>query len=319
MTGQGVATVDSRYLGHHRDYSEGLSHNFVKRLFDYERSHWRRDGFSSPYRNDRGGAARYRREFRLWLYWHPLQDLLRYKMKEDYNRGYGWPYDPSDSNHSPSRHRPRIDIRDPRYRPPQFQYQPGYIERGIGRSLPDTFTGPRGTRHQPHPHHGTYPGTRLPGHAVRPTFELPGAQFVPATGHPHHPNRRTTTTAARMGDPFDPIPYDPDALHHLPHRHPRSHHEQYDDNVEEDDASSLSTGESFVRTRHPPSPFFITRDHRHTRGGRHDAYADDDDDDDDDEFSRRRGGRRAGRRLRGVSGRRDIDYGSSADEDGLYG
>ena len=227
--------------------SEGLSEDYVWRLFEHERSKWARQGFISPYKDYRSRAARDDLEFRLWRHWHPEREKIKKWMNEEDDKRYGRPHDPinndprsygglpggygyDDRGHDqepyrqrrgavnykrPSHHRRGlVDHRDPRNCPP---YPPAR-----------TTQGPRDTRSPPYP------------------------EYVPTRGQGH----------SRVYAEYDPrgeeIPaFFPRDLRH--HRHGPDY-EAYEDKENEDTESQQSL-QSFIRDRdrrrRPLSPQII--------------------------------------------------------------
>ena len=179
MTGRDRALVTTNNLDSPLGSSDGLPADYVERLFEYERSQWRRQGFISPYNNDRPRAARDKLEFLLWLHWHPDRRVLQKKLDERYDEEYDRSYVPisdgaqlrggpprgnrhDDRRHDQEQYRQRrgaiiykrptyrvrglLDHRDPRYRPPYPAY-------GINEFQRDTNRPPRGTHKVPRNRH----------------------------------------------------------------------------------------------------------------------------------------------------------------------
>ena len=91
MTDEEIALVGTRYLESHQGTPLGVPDSYVWLLFEHQRSHWRRLGYLSPYKDFRGRAARDELEFELWLYWHPDRAELKRMMNDEYGRRYVWP------------------------------------------------------------------------------------------------------------------------------------------------------------------------------------------------------------------------------------
>ena len=133
---------------------DGLARDPVYRRFEYDRSQWRRQGFTSPYKFVSDRKVRYEGDFNLWLYWHPHREKLEeelYLSREyphsgrpgDHRHGgnhenrrggppildgrgahgrgqqrYPWQSYDHDQGRPSYRGRQIVDIRDPRNRPP---------------------------------------------------------------------------------------------------------------------------------------------------------------------------------------------------------
>ncbi len=317
---------------HHRGNSEGLSFHYLERLFDYERDHlWPSRGFISPYKDYPGRTARRRREFELWLHWHPVRDYVELRMFYDYERGYGWPYGYNLNSHhrSSPRQSRSIDIRDPRSRPPYITdrsvYGPpdpiersAYIQKLTGDIPREARRDCMGRVHERHSHTQRPHGAGGRNHPQHPFYEPPRdrSRYPPPRRHHEHRDRSTS----RRRHPRTNPDYDPHFSNgYHPYKHPRTHHHpphEYEDEDEDDfsdDLSSQSSNESYIRT---------PRHNRRSRPRRHETYTDDEDGDGYFNHRGRGGSRRDSGRSRRGSRHYDgehVDYDFSGDEDGRYG
>ena len=87
MTDEDIALLGSRYLEGHHGSLGGLSDEYVWRLFEWERSQQRRQGYISPFKNVRGRETRRRMEFEDWLRSHPDRERLEAIRARDHNQG----------------------------------------------------------------------------------------------------------------------------------------------------------------------------------------------------------------------------------------
>ena len=287
-----TALVTEKYLDDSRRKSEGLSGDYVWRLFEYDRSRWPLYGFISPYKSVRGRATRDEQEFRLWHHWHPVRDKLQERMNEESDEGYDSPYNRIDNDaqlrgvlpgadrylarrrgqqsygqrrgavsYNRPRHHQRgyVDYRNPIYRPPYPDYDTNLVQRDTERPP----QGPHDIRRDRNPR-------RHP-----PTRRLRGPR---GTGHPQHPPYgvlENEMRQGRFGQPAgDYYPTRPSGGNHViydhrnifdddvtpfvprrPHPHHRPHqlHEEGEDEDEESTMSQHSTG-SYVRR---PSPEIV--------------------------------------------------------------
>ena len=76
MTDEEIALLGGRYLDRHQGSLGGLSDDPVWRLFEWERSQQRRQGYISPFKNVQGRKARERLEFEDWLRSRPDREEL---------------------------------------------------------------------------------------------------------------------------------------------------------------------------------------------------------------------------------------------------
>ena len=91
MTDEEIALLSRRYLDGHHGSLGGLSDDYVWRLFEWDRSRQRRQGYISPFTNIRGREARERMEFEDWLRSHPHREILEAIRARDHNQGYVGP------------------------------------------------------------------------------------------------------------------------------------------------------------------------------------------------------------------------------------
>ena len=341
MTKEEIALLNSGYLDNRRRHSEGLSGTYISQLFDYDREQWPRFGFTSPYKDDHGRGAKYRRDFNLWFFHHPRKREVKKRMEKDYSRGLGWPWDHvrGSNTQTSHRHRRSIDFRDRRYQPPypsEYKYGPS---KGLTRRARNGHQQSHNPIIFPDSRFGNlHPPTGSRGHKTRHGLDPHSGR----KGHPQFPILQDP----RTGGPTIFIPHNHHQGHH---RHPNNIHDyendgEYEDESDSDDDSddsddddhSYSTAQSYVRIRDPSSPFVVSgfspvdgrplghhHHHHHSRrhGRRHNKSFthDSDEDDDSDNVLGRRGrmGHRHGARF-GPGGGGDLDYVLSGDEDGGY-
>ncbi len=333
--------VGTRFPNSHRSNSEGLSNNYVERLFEYEREDlWPRRGFISPYKNYQGRPARRLREFELWLHWHPYWDYVESRMLYEYDRGRGRPFDYISNSHRRVSHRQgrSIDIEDPRYSPPYPTDKSAYVQ-GLRGNIPnEVFRELRRRVHERHSHTQRPHGAGGRSHPPHPFYEA-SQDRSPHLPRRHHENRDRSNSRRhhpRTNPGYNPHFYNgypqytnPRTRHHPPHEY-----EDEDEDDFSDDLSSQSSNESYIRTPRHQSPDIVFphpppynghplgHNGRSSRPRRHETYTDDEDG--DGYFSHRTRGRSrrdSGRSRRG-SRHYDgdhVDYDFSGDEDDRYG
>ena len=283
--------VTRKYLADPRRNSEGLAKDYDKRLFEYDRSMWSRQGFISPYENVRGRTTRDDLEFALWHHWHPNQEGIEERMDLESNEGYyrSFPYidnnarlrgrPPGGTKHAYHRNhqdlyqsrrradgynRPRyrqrgsVDIRDPKNRPPYPRHEINSVQTGA-HGLPSTIYQPIGRRHsQRYPTGIRLPNPRDVNHLQHPLHEIRGYGEPPQ--RPDHPVMDHHGRRPRGQNPFIYDGYDiqddtrPVFLPPPPRIHPYHHlndDDEDEDEDEEDIRSQHSTG-SYTRGRPPP-------------------------------------------------------------------
>lgn len=310
---------------------DGLAEDPIYRRFDYDRAQWRRQGFTSPYRNVSDRKARYENEFNLWLYWHPHQErfeeelYLRHEARsgrpgDHRNRGndkywegklpmtgrgavYGrgqrrYPGQRFDHDQGRRSHRGHqtVDIRDPRNRPPP----PTEIHEVLGDG---EYEVPGGRDGPPRIVHGIPIGRDLPSYHGAGAYDVSGDRAMQRQlRHGNHLPRRGGGHL-RVYDGY--VSEDPDEPTFIPRRTGLYPHGEDGGGEEEEDTTSQHSNRSFVRSRISPQIIFPNlhpyhgRPLEHRRRNAH--HQDDTDDEDEDEHIRRRGGNIERRRgLHGV-------------------
>ena len=284
-----TALVTGKYLDDSRRKSEGLSKDYIWRLFEYNRSQWPLYGFISPHKHDRGRARRDEQEFRLWHHWHPVREKLQEIMNEEADEEYDSPYDRIDNDaqlrgvlpgpdrylarrryqqpygqrrgavsHNRPRHHQRglVDHRNPIYRPPYPGFDTDLIQRGTERRP----QGPHGIRREKnprqHPPTRRLQGPRGTGHPQHPPYGILGNGMQqgrfgqpPGDYYPTRPNRGNHVLFDHYDILDDNGPFFVPRREH-PHHRPHALHEEDEDEDEEDTMSQHSTG-SYVRRLSP--------------------------------------------------------------------
>ena len=87
ITDEDIALLDGRHPDGHHGSLGGLSDNYVWRLFEYERSRLRRQGYFSRFENVRGREARKSLEFEYWLRKHSDRERLEAIMARGCDQG----------------------------------------------------------------------------------------------------------------------------------------------------------------------------------------------------------------------------------------
>lgn len=303
---------------------DGLSHKPAQRHFDYDRSQWALQGFTSPFKSRPDSKARYGEEYNLWRHWSPLRPLsqeelylnpedLRYGRFGDRRNGgndghrrgrsargehhhrqqpYSWQGYDHDQRRPSYRGRQCVDVRDPRNRPPPTPeirevLMDGKCEISARDGRWCTVRGfPISERFPPNSQPGISP-LRGNGGRQGPSRHRGGDHL-----RPPRPGRRPRIfddyNTRDAGRPF------------LPNR-AFPGREEDEDEEDEEDFRSQSSNHSFVRTRlspdivYPLPPPYHGRPLRTTRrAGRYDHDTDGEDEDVDEHFRRR--GAHMGRR-----------------------